>query len=192
MTPWTGLSGAANSVLGSCVSGAFWWPALFPRCWIPVSLSSLVISMSRFRVLFWLRAVTSCLWPERVGKTLARSSCSSSDLFTALCVPSYALNSYRDSSNEIFIMNMAFKNFIYYALTNFVSSWATNQGPGEVMSVFGRMGFFLVHLCYRLLILVCFYLYLWPIFDKRLRSFWTRHLLVKWHLNSTNAPEMLA
>jgi len=76
----------------------------------------------------------------------------------------YALDSYRDSSNEIFIMNMVFKNFIYYALSNFVSSWATNRGPGEVMSVFGATGFFLVRVCCRLLIVVCFGvtgLYLW-------------------------------
>jgi hypothetical protein len=31
------------------------------------------------------------------------------------------------------------------------------------------------------------------IFGKKLRSFWARHnLLVKWGLNTSNAPEMLA
>jgi hypothetical protein len=63
----------------------------------------------------------------------------------------YALDSYRDSSNEIFIMNMVFKNFLYYGLSNFVSHWTTDAGPGEVMSVFGGSGFFLV--CFRFEIL---------------------------------------
>lgn len=69
----------------------------------------------------------------------------------------YALDSYRDSSNEIFIMNMVFKNFLYYGLSNFVSNWTTDAGPGEVMSVFGGTGFFLVRilLC-KLTEIVCY------------------------------------
>jgi hypothetical protein len=63
----------------------------------------------------------------------------------------YALDSFRDSSNEIFIMNMVIKNFLYYALSTFVSGWTTNAGAGQVMSVFGGTGCFLVlpfHLLY--------------------------------------------
>jgi hypothetical protein len=60
----------------------------------------------------------------------------------------YALDSYRDSSNEIFIMNMVFKNFMYYGLSNFVSNWTADAGPGQVMSVFGGTGFFLVQLTF--------------------------------------------
>jgi hypothetical protein len=56
----------------------------------------------------------------------------------------YALDAYRDSSNEIFIMNMFFKNFIYYGLSYFVNNWAASDGAGSVFSVFGGTGFGLV------------------------------------------------
>jgi hypothetical protein len=56
----------------------------------------------------------------------------------------YALDAYRDSSNEIFIMNMFFKNFIYYGLSNFVNNWAAADGAGEVFTVFGGTGCALV------------------------------------------------
>ena len=68
----------------------------------------------------------------------------------------YALDAYRESSNEIFIMNMVFKNFMFYALSAFVSSWATDAGPGQVMSVFGGTEFFLVMPVQFELMLVCF------------------------------------
>src|SRR5271170_4131863 len=58
----------------------------------------------------------------------------------------YALDAYRDSSNEIFIMNMFFKNFIYYGLSNFVNNWAAADGAGEVFTVFGTTGCALVKL----------------------------------------------
>jgi hypothetical protein len=75
----------------------------------------------------------------------------------------YALDSYRESSNEIFIMNMVFKNFLYYGLSNFVSSWTTDNGPGQVMSVFGGTGFALVRPYFKILTAVlsrASYLYL--------------------------------
>jgi len=65
-------------------------------------------------------------------------------MISSTSVLGYALDSYRESSNEIFIMSMVFKNFLFYGLSNFVSSWATDAGPGQVTSVFGGTGFFAV------------------------------------------------
>jgi len=53
----------------------------------------------------------------------------------------YGLDAYRDSSNEIFIMNMFFKNFMYYGLANYSNNWAAAAGAGQVMSVFAGTGF---------------------------------------------------
>ena len=77
----------------------------------------------------------------------------------------YALDAYRDSSNEIFIMNMFFKNFLFYGLSLFVNNWAAADGAGDVYSVFGGTGAALVPLTlWLLLILVSLGpcdLYLW-------------------------------
>jgi len=67
-----------------------------------------------------------------------------SGLMCSSVVIVYALDSYQDSSNEIFIMNMVFKNFIYYTLSNFVSTWAADAVPGQIMSAVGGTRFFLI------------------------------------------------
>jgi hypothetical protein len=56
----------------------------------------------------------------------------------------YALDAYRDSSNEIFIMNMFFKNFMFYGLSYFVNNWIEDKGPVQVYDVFGGTAAFLV------------------------------------------------
>jgi hypothetical protein len=72
------------------------------------------------------------------GMMLCGALAATSSLFV------YALDAYRSSSNEIFIMNMVFKNFMFYGLSNFVSNWALYNGAGQVMSVFAGTGLFLV------------------------------------------------
>ena len=58
---------------------------------------------------------------------------------------SYALDAYRDSSNEIFIMNMLFKNFLFYGISNVSSQWVMNDGPFDVLAVCGSTSAFLVY-----------------------------------------------
>lgn len=50
---------------------------------------------------------------------------------------SYALDAYRESSNELFIMNMLFKNFMFYGISYVANDWVVRSGPMEVMSVCG-------------------------------------------------------
>jgi hypothetical protein len=89
---------------------------------------------------------------------------------------SYALDSFRESSNELFIMNMLFKvtylrsavltlkNFMFYGLSNFANPWVEANGPGQILYVFGGTSVFLC-------LLAC---PVW-IYGKRLRSWWARH-----------------
>jgi hypothetical protein len=48
---------------------------------------------------------------------------------------SYALDAFRSQSNDIFIMNMLFKNFMFYGLSNFANNWVAAKGPTEIMYV---------------------------------------------------------
>jgi hypothetical protein len=56
----------------------------------------------------------------------------------------YALDAYRDSSNEIFIMNMLYKNFFYFGMSHFVNNWVVESGPGPMFCVCGATGLALV------------------------------------------------
>ncbi|RFU27083.1 hypothetical protein B7463_g9248, partial [Scytalidium lignicola] len=92
---------------------------------------------------------------------------------------SYGLDAFRSISNETFIMNMLFKNFMFYALSNFANPWVIDNGPEQIMYVFGGTTIFLC--------LLAFPVY---IFGKRLRSWWARHnLFEKWGMNSSG-PEI--
>lgn len=66
-------------------------------------------------------------------------------LFGVICVTiatsAYALDAYRDMSNEIFISGMVFKNFLFYGFSYFVNSWTARAGPAEVFYVFGGVCF---------------------------------------------------
>jgi hypothetical protein len=93
---------------------------------------------------------------------------------------SYALDAYRESSNEIFIMNMFFKNFMFWGMSYVANDWVVQSGPFEVLSVCGGTS---VGLCALALPIY--------IYGKKLRSYWTRHnLLVKWGMQSTVQMEM--
>jgi hypothetical protein len=50
---------------------------------------------------------------------------------------SYALDAYRDASNEIFIMNMLFKNFLFYGMSYVANNWIASNGPFQLFSVCG-------------------------------------------------------
>jgi hypothetical protein len=58
-------------------------------------------------------------------------------LFGTISSISYALDAYRDSSNEIFIMNMFFKNFMFYGMSYVANDWVVRSGPFEVLAVCG-------------------------------------------------------
>ncbi|EXJ87856.1 hypothetical protein A1O1_04783 [Capronia coronata CBS 617.96] len=77
---------------------------------------------------------------------------------------SYGLDSFRSQSNEIFVMNMLFKNFMFYGLSNFANDWVADSGPEQIMYVFGGTSIFLS--------LLAIPVYVW---GKRLRSWWARH-----------------
>lgn len=90
---------------------------------------------------------------------------------------SYALDAFRSQSNDIFIMNMLFKNFMFYGLSNFANNWVAAKGPREIMYVFGGTSAF-----------ICLMAIPTYIFGKRMRSWWTRHdLFVKWGMTTTGA-----
>jgi len=91
---------------------------------------------------------------------------------------SYGLDAFRSISTETFIMNMLFKNFMFYALSNFANPWVLNKGPEQIMYVFGGTTIFLC--------LMAFPVY---VYGKRLRSWWARHNLFEmWGMNVTG-PE---
>ncbi len=77
---------------------------------------------------------------------------------------SYGLDSFRGQSNEIFVMNMLFKNFMFYGLSNFANPWVFDSGPEQIMYVFGGTSLFLCVLA------IPVYIY-----GKRLRAWWSRH-----------------
>ncbi|KPI38427.1 putative MFS-type transporter [Cyphellophora attinorum] len=89
----------------------------------------------------------------------------------------YGLDAFRSQSNEIFVMNMLFKNFMFYGLSNFANDWVAAKGPQEIMYVFGGTSIFLC-----LLALPVY------IFGKRLRAWWSRNdLFVKLNM-TTSGP----
>lgn len=99
-------------------------------------------------------------------------------LFGIICVAvstsAYALDAYRDMSNEIFIAAMVYKNFLFYGFSYFVNDWTARSGSAQVFYVFGGVAFALT-LTTPLLF----------VYGKRYRSHWLRHnLLEKWHVKT--------
>jgi hypothetical protein len=100
------------------------------------------------------------------------------DLFGIVCAAisasAYVIDAYRDMSSEIFIMNMVFKNFLFYAFSYFVNDWTAKEGPAKVFYVFGGIAFGMVATT--------------PVFffwGKRYRGWWHRHnLLEKWGIRT--------
>ncbi|ETN42062.1 uncharacterized protein HMPREF1541_04001 [Cyphellophora europaea CBS 101466] len=90
---------------------------------------------------------------------------------------SYGLDSFRSQSNEIFVMNMLFKNFMFYGLSNFANDWVAAKGPEEIMFVFGGTSIFIAILALPVYI-----------FGKRMRSWWSRHDMFVTLRMSTTGP----
>jgi hypothetical protein len=96
------------------------------------------------------------------------------DLFgiviAAISASSYVLDSFRDISSEVFIMNMVFKNFLFYAFSYFVNDWAASDGPAVVFYTFAGLA--------GAMIITTPVFFFW---GKKYRSYWHRHdLLQKW------------
>ncbi|KAL6162615.1 hypothetical protein ACJQWK_11538 [Exserohilum turcicum] len=100
------------------------------------------------------------------------------DLFgiviAAISSSSYVLDSFRDISSEVFIINMVFKNFLFYGFSYFVNDWAASDGPAQVFYVFGGVA--------GGMIITAPIFFFW---GKQYRSFWHRHNLIeKWGIST--------
>jgi hypothetical protein len=100
------------------------------------------------------------------------------DLFgivvAAIAASTYVLDAYRDISSEVFIMNMVFKNFLFYGFSYFVNNWTAREGPAQVFYVFAGVG--------AAMIITTPVFFFW---GKRYRSHWHRHnLLQKWGITT--------
>jgi len=93
-------------------------------------------------------------------------------LFGNLCfnipVSTYALDAYRDMSNEIFIMAMVVKNFLFYSLSTFITRWTDDSGIEHVFTVIGSIALGLMAT-----IPVVF------LFGKHNRSFWDKRNVLR-------------
>jgi hypothetical protein len=100
------------------------------------------------------------------------------DLFgivvAAISTSTYVLDSFRDISSEVFIMNMVFKNFLFYGFSYFVNDWTASDGPAVVFYVFAAAA--------AAMIITTPVFFFW---GKKYRSYWHRHnLLQKWGIRT--------
>ncbi|RMZ74316.1 mfs transporter [Pyrenophora seminiperda CCB06] len=87
-----------------------------------------------------------------------------------IAVSSYTLDAFRHLSSEMFIINMVFKNFLFYGFSYFVNDWTASAGPATVFYTFGGIAGGMI-----LTGPIFFF------FGKRYRSYWHRNnLLEKW------------
>ncbi|QKX53820.1 uncharacterized protein TRUGW13939_00900 [Talaromyces rugulosus] len=77
---------------------------------------------------------------------------------------SYAIDAFRGMSNEIFVANVMFKNFLFFGYSYFINDWVTSGGPADPFYIFGGIS--------AALILTTIPVY---VFGKRYRSLWYRH-----------------
>ncbi|CAO2651321.1 Nn.00g096180.m01.CDS01 [Neocucurbitaria sp. VM-36] len=100
------------------------------------------------------------------------------DLFGIVCaaisISTYVLDSFRDISSEVFIMNMVFKNFLFYGFSYFVNDWTASAGPALVFYVFAGSA--------AAMIITTPVFFFW---GKKYRSYWHRHnLLETWGITT--------
>ncbi|KAL1970841.1 hypothetical protein VTN77DRAFT_2675 [Rasamsonia byssochlamydoides] len=62
-------------------------------------------------------------------------------MFGTTTTGGYVLDAFREMSNEVFIMAMVFKNFLFYVFSYFVNEWTARAGPAQVFYVFGGVAF---------------------------------------------------
>lgn len=100
------------------------------------------------------------------------------DLFGIVCAciasSTYVLDAFRDISSEVFIVNMVFKNFLFYGFSYFVNDWTARDGPAIVFYVFAAAA--------GAMIISAPIFFFW---GKKYRSYWHRHnLLKKWGITT--------
>jgi MFS family permease len=84
----------------------------------------------------------------------------------------YALDGFCDISNEIFVVSIMVKDFMFFGFSYFVNDWTAHAGPAEVFYVFGGASF-----AVSMTGIVVF------VFGKRYRAYWAQHnLLEKFHI----------
>ncbi|POS71041.1 major facilitator superfamily transporter [Diaporthe helianthi] len=64
-----------------------------------------------------------------------------------ISVPSTSAGLYILQSTEVFVLQMMLKNFLFYAFSTFINTWAAEAGGGEVFQVFGIVSLVLIALC---------------------------------------------
>lgn len=95
-------------------------------------------------------------------------------IFVTTGTSAYAVDAYRDMSNEIFIMGMMFKNFLFYGWSYFINDWEAKSGPLNQFGVWSAVAFALV--------LSTPVVFIW---GKRYRSHWARNnVLDKLHIKT--------
>ncbi|OJJ05938.1 hypothetical protein ASPVEDRAFT_55696 [Aspergillus versicolor CBS 583.65] len=82
---------------------------------------------------------------------------------------SYAIDAFREMSNEIFVANVMVKNFLFYGYSYFINDWITSDSTATPFYVFGGVSAALVISTFPVYVL-----------GKRYRSFWhTHNIMVK-------------
>lgn len=81
---------------------------------------------------------------------------------------SYAIDAFREMSNEIFVANVMVKNFLFFGYSYFVNDWIPSNGPGTPFNVFAGVS--------AALSISALPVYL---FGKRYRSFWHTHNIME-------------
>ena len=89
-------------------------------------------------------------------------------LIGAIASSAYILDGFRDLSNEVFIMAMAFKNFFFYGMSYYFNNWIVVGGPMQMFGSCAGISAFVI--------LLAVPIYIW---GKRYRSFWCRHNLMR-------------
>jgi hypothetical protein len=80
----------------------------------------------------------------------------------------YAIDAFRGMSNEIFVANVMFKDFLFFGYSYFVNDWVASAGTAGPFYIFGAVS--------AGLLVTTIFTY---IFGKRYRSFWYRHNLME-------------
>lgn len=93
-------------------------------------------------------------------------------VFAVSGVSSYAVDSYRSMTAEIFICCQTLKNFFAFGFSYFVNDWTVKVGLKHSFYAWGSLSLGLAALLPFLFV-----------FGKKYRSYWARHnLLEKWHI----------
>ena len=89
----------------------------------------------------------------------------------------YSLDAFCEISDEIFVVSIMVKDFMFFGFSYFVNDWTATAGPAEVFYVFGGVSFGVT-----VTGIVVF------VFGKRYRAYWARHnLLEKFHIKISAA-----